>query len=139
MRRFCSASDQGSQKRSVVVGVVPELRAFGQDVGKVRMVAVGRLPFGRSRRSRASAFSLGFSFHSGWFVRSSTSRSTEFVTLRAAPVMKCFDMLAPCESCRLQVSRVKQQVDSVRAPHSREMIQAVLIHRLAFPSEQAGS
>jgi hypothetical protein len=27
-------------------------------------------------------------------LRSSVNRSTEFVTLRAAPVMKCFDMLA---------------------------------------------
>jgi len=45
------------------------------------------------RRSRASAFSLGLSFHSGWSLRSSMSRSTEFVTLRAAPVMKCFDIV----------------------------------------------
>jgi hypothetical protein len=58
------------------------------------MAAVGRLPFGRSRRSRARAFSLGLSSHSGWFLRSSISRSTGFVTLRAAPVMKCFDIKA---------------------------------------------
>jgi hypothetical protein len=50
---------------------------------------------GFSSRSRASAFSLGLSSHSGWFLRSSISRSTEFVTLRAAPVMKCFDMFVP--------------------------------------------
>ena len=50
---------------------------------------------GFSSRSRASAFSLGLSSHSGWFLRSSVSRSTEFVTLRAVPVMKCFDMWSP--------------------------------------------
>src|SRR4051794_34668349 len=49
---------------------------------------------GFSSRSRARAFSLGLSSHSGWFLRSSVRRSTEFVTLRAAPVMKCLDMLA---------------------------------------------
>jgi hypothetical protein len=42
--------------------------------------------------SRASAFSLGLFSHSGCFFRSSMSRSTESVTLRAAPVMKCLDM-----------------------------------------------
>jgi hypothetical protein len=41
--------------------------------------------------SRASAFGLGSLSHSGCFLRSSISRSTESVTLRAAPVMKCLD------------------------------------------------
>ena len=58
-------------------------------------LAVKAVLLGFSSRSRASAFSLGLSSHSGWFLRSSISRSTEFVMLRAAPVMKCFDMFVP--------------------------------------------
>ena len=59
---------------------------------------------GFSSRWRARAFSLGLSSHSGWFLRSSISRSTEFVTLRAAPVMKCFDTVHPSPSSAITLA-----------------------------------
>ena len=63
------------------------LSSSGDDQGLENApgLSAGGELFGFSR-SRARAFGLGLLSHSGCFLRSSISRSTEFVTLRAAPV-----------------------------------------------------
>lgn len=72
------------------------LSSSGDDQGLENApgLSAGGELFGFSR-SRARAFGLGLLSHSGCFLRSSISRSTKFVTLRAAPVIKCLDMCEP--------------------------------------------